>query len=218
MATRRRSTDAAVARGRAAADLVRRELRTGRLDRNLSGTDVAVALGMSAAQYSRLERGLTRTLSIELATVALDAVGLELAVRVYPGGPPVRDRAQSSLLDRLRGRCHAVIRILTEVGMPIAGDLRAWDAVLVAPSWRHRVELETRPRDYQALIRRINLKARDSGDVGGVSLVLLDSRHNRDFVRIHEAALATTFPVPASVALAALRAGSDPGAGSVILL
>lgn len=102
--------------------------------------------------------------------------------------------------------------------MPIPGDLRAWDAVLVAPTWRHRVELETRPRDYQAMARRIGLKARDSGEVGGVSLVLLDSRHNRDFVRLHRTSLTTMFPVPAAVALAALRTGTDPGAGSVILL
>lgn len=218
MATRRRCATDALEHGRAAADLVRRELRAGRLDRNLSGRDVGASIGLSPAQYSRLERGVTETLPIELATAALDSVGLRLVVRVYPGGPPVRDRSHSSMLDRLRGRCHSVIRILTEVGMPIPGDLRAWDAVLVAPTWRHRVELETRPGDYQALARRISLKARDSGDIGGVSLVLLDSRHNRDFVKLHEAALAAMFPVPASVALAALRAGSDPGAGSVILL
>ncbi len=218
MTTRRRAEREAATRGRAAADLVRRELRAGRLDRNLAGRDVAAAIGLSPAQYSRLERGLTDTLSIELATVALDAVGLELAVRVYPGGPPIRDRAHTSLLDRLRGRCHQSIRVLTEVGMPIPGDLRAWDAVLVAPTWRHRVELETRPRDYQAHGSADRPQGPRQWRVGGVSLVLLDSRHNRDFVHLHHAALAAAFPVPASVALAALRAGTDPGAGSVILL
>jgi transcriptional regulator with XRE-family HTH domain len=218
MATRRRSRTDAVQLGREAADLVRRELRAGRLDRNIAGKDVAAAIGLSPAQYSRLERGLTETFSIEHAAMALDAVGLRLAVRVYPGGPPIRDSAQTSLLGRLRPRCHVSIRILTEVGMPIPGDLRAWDAVLIGSGWRHRVELETRPRDYQALARRITLKARDSGEVGGVSLVLLDSRYNRDFIKLHQAALAATFPVPAAVALAALRAGTDPGAGSVILL
>jgi transcriptional regulator with XRE-family HTH domain len=216
--TRRRTTDDGRRRGREAADLVRRELRAGRLERNLSGAAVAAAIGLSSAQYSRLERGLTSQLSIETATVALAAVGLDLAVRVYPGGPPIRDIAHSSLLDRLRGRCHPSIRILTEVSLPIIGDPRAWDVVLLGADWRHKVELETRPRDYQALARRIALKARDSDDGGGVSLVLLDSRHNRDFVRIHAAALAATFAVPAAVAMAALRAGADPGAGSLILL
>jgi hypothetical protein len=48
--------------------------------------------------------------------------------------------------------------------------------------------------------------------------VLLDSRHNRDFVKIHAAALAATFLIPSTVAKAALRAGTDPGPGSLILL
>lgn len=218
VATRARSSDAASRRGRELTELVLRELRAARMDRNISGAAVAVVLGISASQFSRLERGRTSGVSIEDACVALDAVGLDLVVKTYPGGPPIRDAAHTALLDRLRPRCHASIRLLTEVGMPIAGDQRAWDLVAVGPAWRHRFEAETRARDCQALTRRIRLKARDSGDIGGVSLLLLDSRHNRDFVAMHAATLAETFPVPASVALAALRTGADPGAGSVILL
>ena len=101
--------------------------------------------------------------------------------------------------------------------MPDAGDPRAWDVVLLGLGWRHHIEVETRPNDRQALERRIALKARDS-NATGVSLILLDSRHNREFVRLNEAALQARFPVPASVAFAALREGFDPGAGSVILL
>ena len=51
--------------------LILRELRAARDDRNLSGAAVASALGVSAAQYSRLERGLTSGLSIEQAVIAL---------------------------------------------------------------------------------------------------------------------------------------------------
>jgi hypothetical protein len=77
--------------------------------------------------------------------------------------------------------------------------------------------VETRPRDRQALERRIAVKARD-GAVGGVSLILLDSRWCRDFVRASGEVLVGRFPVPAAVALAALRTGYDPGAGSILLL
>lgn len=101
--------------------------------------------------------------------------------------------------------------------MPSPGDQRAWDIVLLGPGWRHHLEAETRPGDLQALERRIALKTRDS-DARGVSLLLLDSRHNRGFVAAHATSLAARFPVPSSVALAALRAGVDPGPGSVILL
>lgn len=218
MATRSRSGDAAARRGRELTELVLRELRTARIVRNLGGAAVAHALGISPAQYSRLERGRTTGLSIERACVALDAVGMDLVVKAYPGGPPIRDRAHTALLDRLRARSHPTIRLLTEVGMPIAGDRRAWDLVAVGAGWRHGFEAETRVRDHQALVRRIGLKARDSGGIRGVSLLLLDSRHNRDYVSMHAATLAEAFPIPSSVALAALRSGVDPGAGSVILL
>jgi transcriptional regulator with XRE-family HTH domain len=197
--------------------MILRELRAGRLDRNLSGADVAAALGWSGSSYSRFERGLTDGLSIEQATAALAAVGLELSFRVYPGGTPIRDAAHAALIDRLRARCHRSIRILTEVPLPGPVDRRAWDVVLAAADWRRPVEVETRPRDRQALERRIALKERDSG-LAGVILVLLDSRHNREFVRLYGAALLERFPVPSREALAALRVGNDPGAGSVILL
>ena len=83
--------------------------------------------------------------------------------------------------------------------------------------WRHGVEAETRPRDRQALERRLALKLRD-GDVSSMSLLLLDSRHNRDFVRAHADALAERFPVPGRRALELLRAGVNPGGNSIILL
>ena len=88
---------------------------------------------------------------------------------------------------------------------------------LAGDGWRHGYEAETRPTDRQALERRIELKARD-GEVDGVSLLLIDSRHNREFVRVEPAALLARFPVPATRALQALAAGSIRVAGCVILL
>ena len=216
MVSRGRRVDRARARGAAASQLVLAELRAARRDRNVSGAAIAAVLGWSPSRYSRFERGLTDDVAIAEATVALDAVGLDLSVRVYRGGLPIRDGAHAKLIERLRARCHTSVRLMTEVPLP-TDDRRAWDVCLVGRSWRHMVEVETRPNDRQALERRIALKARD-GAVGGVSLVLLDSRHNRDFVRIHGAVLTERFPVPASVALAALRAGVDPGTGSLIVL
>jgi hypothetical protein len=80
-----------------------------------------------------------------------------------------------------------------------------------------RFEAETRPRDLQAFLRRIALKVRD-GAVDGASLVLLDSRYNRELVRANAVALAERFPVSGPKALERLRAAADPGLGSVILL
>ena len=60
------------------------------------------------------------------------------------------------------------------------------------------------------------LKLRD-GDVSSMSLLLLDSRHNRDFVRAHYDVLTERFPVPGRRAVELLRAGVNPGGSSVIL-
>jgi transcriptional regulator with XRE-family HTH domain len=217
MGSHERTIDVGMARGRSGTKLILRELRLGRLDRNLSGEVLGHAVGISGAHYSRVERGLVRGLTIEQASVLLAAVGLELSVRVFPAGEPIRDAAHAALLGRLRRLLHHSLRALTEVPLPAPGDRRAWDMVVAGSSWRHGFEAETRPRDLQALERRIALKSRDGG-VDAVSLLLLDSRHNREFIRAHKASLAERFPVPGARAVELLRAGAEPGPGSVILL
>lgn len=217
MGSRERAVDVGAIRGRDATAIVLRELRNGRLDRNLSGQAVAEAAGMSGAQYSRIENGSVRGLSFEQAAVLLATVGLDLSVRVYPGGEPIRDAAHAALLARLRAELHPSLRVLAEVPMPAPGDRRAWDLVVVGPTWRHAFEAETRPRDLQALERRVALKVRD-GLVDAASLLLLDSRHNRELMRSHGVSLRERFPIPGVGALELLRAGVDPGGGSVILL
>jgi transcriptional regulator with XRE-family HTH domain len=217
MGSRERQAIIGAGRGRAMTDAILRELHDGRLNRNLSGRTVADTIGISPAEYSRMERGLTRSITIERAAVLLAAVGLDLSVRVYPGGQPIRDIAHTALLGRLRALVHPSIRVLTEVAFPDRADQRAWDLVAAGPSWRHAFEAETRPRDRQALERRIALKVRD-GMIDGVSLLLTDSRHNREFVRANASALKDRFPVPGRTVLARLRAGTDPGQGGIVLL
>jgi transcriptional regulator with XRE-family HTH domain len=217
MTARRGTVELARARGQALTDRVLHELRHGRLDRDLSEAAVGAALGISGSQYSRIERGLTSGLSIERAAILLAAVGLELSVRAFPSGRPIRDAGHAGLIARFRRKVAGSIAFRTEVPLPIPGDLRAWDVLLAGAGSRHGYEAETRPTDRQALERRLELKARD-GEVDGVSLLLIDSRHNREFVRANREALVARFPVPGPRALEALEAGSDPGRGSVILL
>jgi transcriptional regulator with XRE-family HTH domain len=193
------------------------ELRGGRLDRGLGGADVAREAGLSAAQYSRIERGLTRSLSIGQASILLGVVGLELRVAVYPAGEPLRDAAHAALIGRFKAVLHPTLRVLTEVPFPGPADRRAWDVVVIGRGWRHGVEAETRPRDRQALERRLALKLRD-GDVGSMTLLLLDSRHNRDFVRANADILAARFPIRGRRTIELLRAGVDPGGSSIVLL
>jgi transcriptional regulator with XRE-family HTH domain len=216
MGSRERIIDAASRRGRAMADELLRELHDGRVDRGLSGAFVAEAVGLSKAQYSRIERGLGGDLSIEVASRLLAAVGLRLSVRAFPHGEPLRDAAQTNLVARFRADLHRSLGFRTEVGFPGPDDRRAWDAVVSGASWRMGVEAETRPRDLQALERRLELKHRDGG-VDYVCLLLLDSRHNRELLRAHGSTLAARFPIAGRRALELLRSGVDPGGSAIIL-
>lgn len=191
-------------------------LRSARLDRNLSLEEVGHAAGMSGSQAGRIERGLAPTLSIEQACRLGAAVGLDLTCRLYPGGAPVRDAAHSALLERLRRQLHPALTMLTEVPLPIPGDLRAFDGLIRGPGWKEPVEAETRPRDAQALDRRIALKLRDGG-FDEVILLLLDSVHNRQFVR-SLGAVAARYTVDGRLALERLGSGEKPGGSAIILL
>jgi transcriptional regulator with XRE-family HTH domain len=197
--------------------LVAREFRIARLDRGLSQRAVAAAVGIDRSSISRIERGRAEDLSLVTAAELLAAVGLELSVRTYPAGPPLRDAAHADLLRRFRARLHRSLDWATEVPLPIPGDLRAWDAMVTGDRWRCGIEAETRPRDGQALERRIALKQRDGG-VDFVILLLLDSRHNRAFVREHADLLHARFPVAGARALELLGAGVAPGGNAVVLL
>jgi hypothetical protein len=107
--------------------------------------------------------------------------------------------------------------VATEVPLPTSGDQRAWDAVLRLQSARVCVEAETRPTDLQALSRAVALKRRDAG-VDTVVLLLADTRHNRELVRLYSDVLVADYPVKGRAALAALTRGEAPSGSSVLLL
>jgi len=217
VSSRARSVDIAAARGRAIARELLNEIHNARLDRGLSGEAVAQAVGLSESQYSRIERGVSADLSIQQASRLLAAVGLELSVRAFPSGEPLRDTAHAALLGRFRAVLHRSLRFRTEVPFPGPTDRRAWDAVVSGHTWTVGVEAETRPRDRQALERRLALKLRDGG-ADYLVLLLLNSRYDRDFVRAQHDVLVERFPLPGRRAVELLAAGVDPGGSSVVLL
>src|SRR5436190_18746316 len=103
MAARERPVDRGQRLGVATLRRVGEELRLARVSRALSIAAVAVAIGISTAEISRIERGRSpRVPLITLARVA-GALGLDLVTRLYPGGPPVRDASQISLLADFAG-------------------------------------------------------------------------------------------------------------------
>jgi len=173
---------------------------------------------MSHAQVGRLERGLVRGASIDQFSRLAAVLGLDLSVRMFPVGDPVRDEAQLALLERLRRRIHPALGWQTEVPMPIPGDRRAWDAVIRTPDVRIAVEAVTRLRDIQDIERRISLKQRDS-DTDHVILLLANTRANRA-ARVGAAgrSLLRAFPIEPRHALDALAKGLDPGGSAILAL
>jgi hypothetical protein len=157
---------------------------------------------MSHAQFGRIERGELLQLTVDQASRACAAVGLRLAVRTYPDGDPVADRAQLALLGRFRACLPEHARWLSEVPIPIQGDRRAWDAISIVAGFRFAVEAETRLRDIQALERRIALKQRDGG-VDVVILLVNDTAANRRVLAAHREALRARFPLDGRAILAA---------------
>lgn len=217
MATKTRLVDVGDARGRASIARLVAEARAARVGAGLSQDAVARAVGISRSQYSRIERGLSPDLTIRMASRLCSVLGLDLSVRTFPAGDPIRDAAQIALLERLRARCHPALVWRTEVPMAIPGDRRAWDATVTATTWCSGVEAETALADLQALDRRLALKARDGG-MERVILLLLDSRRNRAALGSAGDVLRLRFPIASADALGCLARGADPGGNALILL
>jgi transcriptional regulator with XRE-family HTH domain len=217
MGTRSSAVSVGADRARRIAAELTTELRRARIDRGLSQADVGRAVVLSGQQVSRVERGLVPDVSIAGLCRLLAVVGLEVSAHAFPTGEPIRDRAHVALLCRFRQHIHRSLRWRTEVPLPIAGDLRAWDGHVSGAGWRIGVEAETRPTDLQALERRLALKLRD-GCVDAVILVLANPRHNRALVQAHRDELVERFPVPGRRALELLAAGLHPGGNAVVLM
>lgn len=220
MATRERPADRGRRRCRDALYRVALDARQARISAGLSHRDVANAIGVSHMKVGRFERTGTHDRSLAFVAAYCAVVGLDLAIRTYPAGDPIRDRAQLALLERLRARLHPSLRWQTEVALPIEGDLRAWDAEIRGrhpATWRARVEAETRISDGQALERRLSLKLRD--DPGG-HLVLLasDTRTNRAALRSLREGFRDMLPLGTREVMTALVAGRDPGGSGIVIL
>jgi transcriptional regulator with XRE-family HTH domain len=217
MSIRRRPADVGAERGRYQLSAVVREETIARRDRGLSLADVGAAVGLSGSMASRIEGGRVPDVGVVRLSSMLAIVGLDLSLRAYPGGAPLRDAGHAALLARFRARLHPSLDWRIEVPLPGPSDRRAWDAMIRGASWRYGVEAETHPTDGQALARRLEMKVRD-GNVDGLILVLAPTRHGRAFLAAAGDLLAPLFPVPAGLALERLAAGVDPGGSALVVV
>ena len=172
---------------------------------------------LSIAELSRIQRGLSPRVAYETLAEIGAALALDVALRAFPNGQPVRDAAQLALLGRLRAVLPSSTRLRIEVPLGIPGDLRAWDGAIDGIGWWRPVEAESRLRDVQAVQRRTRLKCRDAG-VSDVILLVADTRHNRHVLRTHADTLAELFPCRPREVLTALRAGRAPTGSGILIL
>jgi hypothetical protein len=147
---------------------------------------------------------------------AAAVVGLDVRVRCYPFGDPLRDVAHVRLVNRVRQVLHPTLRLFTEVPLPIPGDPRSWDAMIVGPDWRQPLEAETALDDTQALERRLALKLRDGG-FDRLLVVIADTERNRRVLRAAPH-LFVAYPLTGRAVLRALRSGTQPSRSGIVLL
>lgn len=179
--------------------------------------EVAASLGISESKLARWERGLRPYPDLWDVARLTRLLGHDLVLKWYPAGGAIRDVAHTALISHFLALVPANVPRWLERPIPIAGDLRAWDVVLQVDGIHLGVAVETRLRDWQALLRQEERKARDSG-VERIVLVLLDSHSNRLAVGEADAALRTALPLDGRTILPALRSGRDPGGNGLLFL
>jgi len=193
------------------------ELRDERQVAGLSQRALAHHLGVSQAEVSRLEQFEFPAVSLVRLSEIAAVLGRELSVSLHRTGDAVRDSGQQAAVARVLDRLGPAYSASREVLLPHVGDKRSWDILLRLDALLVGVEVETRIRDVQALVRRIRERERDGG-VDEVLLVVSDTAHNRALVGQLRATLGPRFATSPGLILAALRKGRPvPGSGVLVI-
>ncbi|HEY6571082.1 MAG TPA: hypothetical protein VIZ22_12370, partial [Candidatus Limnocylindrales bacterium] len=106
----------------------------------------------------------------------------------------------------------------TEVPLPIQGDRRAWDAVVIAHDGWTAIEAISRLGAVDATLRTTNQKQRDDLRIARTVLVIADTPRNRAALRLAHATVRAEYPLDTRSVLAALGEGKAPTASGIVLL
>lgn len=192
------------------------DLYQARSSNGLSLRTVSAAAGIDHTRLWRFERGAVTELTLSDIAAVGAVLGMDVRLRAYPAGDPIRDAGQQRLLERLHTQLHPSLRWLTEVALPIEGDRRAWDALIRGEAWTCGVEAQTVLSDVQAVERRLALKRRDGG-VDRVILLVADTRRNRRALAAAPAAF-MSLGRNARAVLGALRNAELPSESAILFL
>lgn len=217
MAIRTNLVEEAARRARQQLTTVISELCAARRTAGLSQAVVGAACGWSRQLVGAMESGRIEPTPTQLARWGA-VVGLDIPIRTYPGGSPLRDAGQLRLLARFQQAVGSAWTWRTEV--PVSSDRldrRAIDCVAVRRPYRVGIEAIARLADSQAQVRSATLK-QQAADLDLMLLVLADTRHNRRAIEIAAPSLTPAFPLTGREVLAPLRAGRLPAANGVVLI
>lgn len=215
MSTRKDIVDEAARAARRRITDVVDALRGARLAAGLSQNLVATGLHCSRQLVGHVESGRVADPSLVLLSRYAAVVSLEVSLRAFPAGSPMRDAGQLALLARFRATIGAQWQVRTEV--PVGGSRRAFDAVISIGRARVAVECVTRLTDAQAQVRAALLKV-DAAGIRVVIVVLADTRWNRVAVRHAAPTLDPAFPLRRRALLHSLRVGEVPAGNGVLLV
>jgi len=144
MVTRERRLDRARATADRAVREVGRQLREARFAAGLSLRELSDAVGISRSELSRIELGKSPQVPVRTLVIVAALLGIDLSVRGFPAGDPIRDAGQLRLIGRFRTALPPALSWRSEVPIDAPGDMRAWDGVITAKGWQAAVEAETR--------------------------------------------------------------------------
>jgi len=197
-----------------------------REDAGVAGAVLARTAGISPAHLNRVEAGRT-TPSLPTLLAISDALGADLAVRLYPNtGPKIRDHHQAPILEALLRMLDARWRATPEVAVraPVRGVI---DAVLHDPGEPIvlATEIHSELRRLEQMLRWHAEKASTLGSSDlwpflsadgqppiSRLLVLRSTRANRLLAATFEATLRAANPAPITAALDSLAGGGTwPG-------
>ncbi|CAN5607793.1 hypothetical protein BH23CHL7_BH23CHL7_12630 [soil metagenome] len=147
-------------------------------------------------------------------------LGLDVAVKAFEGGPPIRDAGQSRQLKELLKWIGAPLVYRAETPLPRRGDLleyRRWDLTLDGHGERSAVEFESRLCDIQLQLGRWRRKQRDD-PVCSLLIVVAATRANRRVLADMGDSLIADFPRLRTASVRRLlRAGRHPPTGLILL-